>query len=121
MITWFAIAQIAVGVLAAILCLIEYARKRTPNDYSLGATALLGVLLVIQIVVAIVAPAFGNFAVGDPLEFWMYLIVAVVLPFGAGFWALVDRRRSAHLVLMVVNLAVAIMVYRMLVIWHPAG
>ena len=118
---WFAIAQIAVGVAAAILCLVEYARKRTPNDYSLGATALLGVLLLAQVVVAIVAPAFGNLPVGDPLEFWMYLIVATVLPFGAGFWALVDRRRSAHLVLMVVNLAVAVMLYRMLVIWHPGA
>ena len=117
MITWFTIAQISVGVAAAILCLVEYCRKRTPNDYSLGATALVGVLLVAQIVVAIVAPMFGNFAIGDPLEFWMYLIVATVLPFGAVFWALIDRRRSAHLVLMVVNLAVAVMLYRMLVIW----
>ena len=117
MITWFAIAQIAVGVGAAILCLIEYARKRTPNDYSLGATALLGVLLIVQVVVAIIAPAFGNIAVGDPIEFWMYLIVALLIPFGAAFWALVDRRRTANLVLVVVNFAVAVMLYRMMVIW----
>jgi len=45
------------------------------------------------------------------------LIVAAVLPFGAGFWALVDRRRSANLVLLVVHVSVAVMVYRMLVIW----
>lgn len=121
MITWFAVAQMIVGVAAAILCLVEYARKRTPNDYSLGVTALLGVLLIAQLVIAIVAPFTGNPPVGDPLEFWMYLIVALVLPFGAAFWALIDRRRSAHLVLMVVNLAVAVMVYRMLVIWHPAA
>lgn len=117
MITWFAIAQISVAVAAAILCLIEYFRKRTPNDYTLGATALVGVLLIAQIVVAIVAPAAGNSAAGDPLEFWMYLIVATVMPFGAAFWALIDRRRSAHLVLMVINLSVAVMLYRMLVIW----
>lgn len=117
MIAWFAITQIVVSVSAAILCLIEYLRKRTPNDYSLGATALVGVLLVAQIVVAIAAPAFGNFAVGDPLEFWMYLIVATVLPFGAAFWALIDRSRSAHLVLTVINISVAVMVFRMQVIW----
>lgn len=121
MITWFAIVQMVVGVMAAMLCLVEYARKRTPNDYTLGATALLGVLLIAQMVISIAAPFAGNAPVGDPLEFWMYLIVALVLPFGAGFWALVDRRRSAHLVLMVVNLSVAIMVYRMLVIWHSAA
>ncbi len=121
MIAWFAFTQMTVALVAGILCLVEYVRKRTPNDYTLGATALVGVLLVVQIVVAIVAPMLGNFAVGDPLEFWMYLIVATLLPFGAAFWALVDRRRSAHLVLMVVNLAVAVMVYRMLVIWHPGA
>lgn len=117
MITWFAIAQIAVGLLAGILCLIEYLRNRTPNDYTLGATVLVGLLLVAQVVIAIIAPAAGNPPAGDPLEFWMYLIVATVLPFGAAFWALIDRRRSAHLVLMVVNFSVAVMLYRMLVIW----
>ncbi len=117
MITWFAIAQIAVALAAVVVCLVEHSRKRTPNDYTLGATLLVGVLLLAQLVVSIVAPMVGNAPVGDPLEFWMYLVTALVLPFGAGFWALVDRRRSANLVLVVVNLAVAVMVYRMLVIW----
>ena len=35
----------------------------------------------------------------------------------AAFWALVDRRRTANLVLVVVNFAVAVMLYRMMVIW----
>ena len=121
MIVWYGIAQITVGVVAAIVCLVEFARKRGPNDYTLGATALLGLLLLAQVVISIVAPMVGNWAVGDPLEVWMYLITALLLPFGAGFWALIDRRRSANLVLVVVNLAVAIMVYRMMVIWHAGG
>lgn len=120
MVTWFAIMQIALGLLAALVCLVEYVRKRQPNDYTLGATALVGIALVAQVVVAIVAPMVDNVAVGDSLEFWMYLITATILPFGAGFWALIDRRRTANLVLVVVNLAVAVMVYRMLVIWHPS-
>lgn len=117
MILWFAIAQIALALAAAGVALAVFARGSAPNDYSLGATLLVGVLLLAQIVVAIVAPFAGNAPVGDPLEFWMYLIVAAVLPFGAGFWALVDRRRSANLVLLVVHVSVAVMVYRMLVIW----
>lgn len=117
MILWFAVAQIVVAVLAGVVCLIEYARKRGPNDYTLGATALLGLLLIAQIVVAILAPLNGNQATGDPLEFWMYLIVAVMIPFGVGFWALIDRRRSANLVLLIANFAVAVMIYRMAVIW----
>lgn len=117
MILWFGIAQIVVAVLAAAVCLWQWALKRDPNDYTLGATLLVGVLLVAQVVISIIAPFAGNHAVGDPLEFWMYLVVVLVLPFGASFWALVDRKRSANLVLLIVNLAAAIMVYRMMVIW----
>lgn len=118
MILWFAIAQIAIALLAALVCLWQFARRRGPNDYTLGATLLVGVLLVAQIVISIVAPLVGNAANGDPLEFWMYLVTATLLPFGAGFWALIDRKRAAaNLVLFVVDVAVAVMLYRMLVIW----
>lgn len=117
MILWFGITQIIVAMLATVVVLWQWVRGHAPNDFSLGATLLVGLLLVAQIVVSIVAPFTGNHALGDPLEFWMYLIVAAVLPFGAGFWALIDRKRSAHLVLLVVHLAVAVMLYRMLVIW----
>lgn len=117
MILWFGITQIAAALIAGMLCFWQWALKRSTNDYTLGATLLVGLLLVAQIIVAIMQPFVGNPAAGDPLEFWMYLIVAAILPFGAGFWALIDRRRSANLVLMLMNFAVGVMVYRMLVIW----
>ncbi|MBO1902305.1 hypothetical protein J4H92_10145 [Leucobacter weissii] len=117
MILWFSAVHIAIALLAAIVCGWAFARRSGPNDYTLGATLLVGLLLVAQVVISIAAPFAGNSAQGDPLEYWMYLITALVLPFAAGFWALLDRRRSANLVLVVVNLSVAVMVYRMLVIW----
>lgn len=117
MIFWFTITQIVVAICAGALCVITFARKRAPGDWALGATLLSGLLLIAQIVVAIVQPFVGNEPVGDPLEFWMYLVFATLLPFGAGIWALIDRRRSANLVLLVVALSVAVMVYRMAVIW----
>lgn len=117
MVLWFGVTQIAVGLAGALLCLVVFARKQAPNDYTLGATLLLGLLLIAQIAISIVAPFAGNPPTGDPLEFWMYLVTATALPFGAGIWALVDRRRTANLVLLVVHLAVAVMVYRMMVIW----
>jgi len=117
MILWFGIAQIVIALLAALVCIWQFARGRGPNDYSLGATLLVGILLVVQMIVAIIAPFAGNAAAGDLVEFWMYLLVALLLPFGAGFWALVVRVRPANLVLTLVNVAVAVMLYRMLVIW----
>ncbi|WP_336659050.1 hypothetical protein [Leucobacter sp. USHLN153] len=117
MILWFAVVLIALAILAAGLCAVEALRKRAPNDYTMGATLVVALLLIAQVVIAIAAPFAGNAPLGDPLEFWMYLIVALLLPLGAGFWALVDRTRWANLVLAVVHLSVAVMTYRMLVIW----
>ncbi len=117
MITWFAVALIAAALCAAAVCLVVFLRGRAPNDTSIGSTLVLGLLMIVQIVISIVAPLVGNHPVGDPLEFWMYLITAAVLPFGAALWALIDRRRSANLVLMIVGFSVAIMSYRMLAIW----
>lgn len=117
MITWFALVIIAIAIVGAIVCGVQGARGRGPNDYSMGVTLVVGLLLLAQVVVSIVAPFTGNTAVGDPLEFWMYLIVALALPFGGGFWALVDRTKWANIVLTVLHLSVAVMTYRMLVIW----
>lgn len=114
---WFGILQIAVGAVGAVLSLVVFARRRGPNDFTMGAALLLGVLLLIQMVVAAIAPIAGNPPRGDLLEFWMYLITATALPFGVGVWALIDRKPTANLVLTVMHVAVAIMVFRMLVIW----
>ena len=117
MITWFAVAIIVVALAGAVLCLVQALRKRGPDDFTMGATLVVGLLLLAQIVVSIVQPFAGNPAKGDPLEFWMYLVVAAILPFGAGFWALMDRTRWANLVLAVVHFSAAVMTYRMMVIW----
>ncbi len=36
--------------------------------------------LVVQVVVAIIAPLTGNEPTGDLLEFWIYLVTAVLMP-----------------------------------------
>ncbi|WP_449283795.1 hypothetical protein [Leucobacter sp.] len=117
MILWYGVAVISLAIAAALVCLVAALRKRGPDDFTMGATLLVGLLLIAQVVISIAAPFSGNRATGDPLEFWMYLVVALLLPFGAGFWALIDRTRWANLVLAVVHFAVAVMTYRMLVIW----
>ncbi|MGO1434184.1 MAG: hypothetical protein ACTHYD_04175 [Canibacter sp.] len=113
----FAGVQIVIAVLAGLFCFGTALVKRGPNDYTLGATALVTLLLLAQVVVAIVMPFVGNAASGDLLEFWMYLIVAIAIPPIAIVWALIDKSLWANAVLGLVHLAIAVMVYRMLVIW----
>jgi hypothetical protein len=120
-IEWFTIVQVAVAVLAGILCVVLGLAGRKPTDLTMGATALVEVLLIVQLVVAIAAPAFGNTPSGDPLEFWVYLVSAVLLPVAGGFWALVERSRWSTVILGAICLAVAVMVYRMNVIWFVQG
>jgi hypothetical protein len=62
----FTVAQIAVAVVAGVLCLVVGAIGRKPSDLTVIPTALVEVLLVVQLVVAIVAPAVGNPPSGSP-------------------------------------------------------
>lgn len=117
MILWLTIIQIAVAVAAAVFCLVLGLVGRRPSDYSVGALALVELLLVVQVIVAIAAPFAGNPPTGDLLEFWVYLVSAVLLPIGAVLWALMERSRWSTVILGVAAVAVAIMVWRMHVIW----
>lgn len=117
MIEWFTWLQVWVALIAGLFCLVAGLIGRAPNDYSLGATLLVEVLLVAQLVVAIVAPFVGNPPRGSLPEFYIYLISALLLPPLAAFWALLERNRWATVVLGVLCLAVAVMVYRMFQIW----
>jgi hypothetical protein len=120
-IEWFTIVQVSVAVAAGLLCVILGLSGRKPTDLSMGATALVELLLIIQLVIAIASPAFGNNPSGSLLEFYIYLISAVLLPAAGGFWALIERSRWSTVILGAVCLAVAVMVYRMNVIWFVQG
>lgn len=117
MILWFTIVQIAVAVAAGLFCVVAGLVGRRPSDYSVGSLALLELLLIVQVIAALVAPLAGNPPTGDPLEFWVYLVSAVLLPVGSVLWALLERSRWSTVVLGVAALAIAVMVWRMHVIW----
>jgi hypothetical protein len=117
-IEWFTVAQISVAVIAGLLCLGYGFAGRAPADLTLGATLLVELLLIAQLVVAIVAPAVGNPATGSVLEFYVYLISAMLVPPLAAIWALTDRSKWSTVVLGVACLAIAVMLYRMGQIWN---
>ena len=117
MILWFTIVQIAVACAAGLFCLIAGFIGRRPSDWTVGSLLLVELLLIAQVVVAIVAPLVGNPPTGDLLEFWVYLIAAVLLPIGGIAWALLERGRWSTVVLGVVGISLAIMLWRMQTIW----
>ncbi|WEK59544.1 MAG: hypothetical protein P0Y60_09075 [Candidatus Microbacterium colombiense] len=117
MIQWFTILQIIVAVGAGVFCTVMGLVGRRPSDFTVGALALVEALLVVQIVVAIIAPLAGNPPTGDLLEYWVYLVSAALLPVGAVLWALMERSRWSTVILGVAALAIAVMLWRMLAIW----
>lgn len=117
MILWFTIVQVAVAVLAGLFCVIAGLAGRRPSDFTVGALAIVEVLLIIQVVVAIVAPFVGNAPTGSALEFWVYLISAAILPVAGVGWALVERSRWSTVIMGIAALAVAVMLWRMQAIW----
>jgi hypothetical protein len=117
MVEWFTWTQVLVCVVAGLLCLVLGAVGRTPDDFSMGAALLVEILLLVQVVVALISPGMGNAPSGNPLEFFTYLVSAVVLLPLAGFWGLVERTKWSTLILGVACLAAAVMVYRMYQIW----
>ncbi|TFC51364.1 hypothetical protein E3O47_06310 [Cryobacterium sp. TMT2-17-1] len=121
MIEWFMWLQLAVATLAGLLCIALGLAGRKPSDLTMGATALVELLLIVQLVVAIVAPLTGNTATGSLLEFYTYLISAILVPVAAAAWALIERSRWSTVILGVAGLAVAVMVYRMWQIWTVQG
>ena len=121
MIEWFTYLQLAIAVAGGLLCLALGLAGRKPTDLTMGATLLVELLLIVQLVVAIVAPFTGNEASGSLLEFYTYLISAILLPLGGGVWALIERSRWSTVILGVVCLSVAVMLYRMLQIWTVQG
>ncbi|MET0854455.1 MAG: hypothetical protein ABWX62_10720 [Microterricola sp.] len=121
MIEWFTYLQIGVAVIAGLLAIVRGLAGKTPSDLVLGALGVVELLLIVQLVISIVAPLTGNEASGSVLEFYVYLISAMLLPIAAGFWALIERSRWSTVILGVAALSVAVMLYRMLQIWTVQG
>ncbi|MDQ4138233.1 MAG: hypothetical protein M3116_05225 [Actinomycetota bacterium] len=117
MIEWLTWVQVLVATAAGILCLISGIAGRPPADLTLGSLLLVELLLLVQLVVAVVAPLVGNEPSGNLVEYYVYLVSAILIPPLAVIWGLVERSRWSTVVLGVAALAVAVMVYRMHVIW----
>ncbi|MGF3055704.1 hypothetical protein [Microbacterium sp. YY-01] len=117
MIMAFTVIQLVIAIAGGLFALIAGLAGRRPSDYTVGALALVELLLIVQVVIAIIAPMVGNTATGSLLEYWVYLVSAVLLPLAGVAWALIERSRWSTVIMGVVALSVAVMLWRMQVIW----
>lgn len=117
MVEWFVWVTIAIAVIHTFVAVGYALAGSAPNDYTLGLTLLLGIALVVQVVISIVLQVSGPGPTGDVVEYWAYLITAVLLPPAAIVWGLIERSRWSTLVLAIVGFSLAVMVYRMFQIW----
>jgi len=120
-IEWLYWLQLGVAILACFLAVGFAIAKRTPNDYTLGSIVLLGVLLLVQMIVAVFQPALGNSPTGSLLEFWMYLVTAFLMVIAGAVWALVERSMMSNVMLGLLAGSIAVMLVRMDVIWTVNG
>jgi hypothetical protein len=116
-IEWYEIVEVAIAAAAGVLCVILGLFGSKPGDLSMGSVVLVELLLLGQLGVAIAQPFVGNQPTGSIVEFYIYVIVAILIPLLAGVWALVERDRWSTVVLGVACLAIAVMVVRMNIIW----
>lgn len=117
MILAFTVVQAVVAAAAAVVCVVLGLAGRKPSDVTLGSLVVVELLLIAQLVVAIVAPAVGNPSRGSIVEFYVYLVTALVIPPLAIVWALIERTRWSNVVLGLAGFAIAVMVFRMYQIW----
>ena len=120
MIEWLTVVNVSAALVAGLIAIASGIRGNAPRDLTVLSTLGVALLVVIQLVVAIVQPLVGNTAQGDALEFWLYLITALLMLIGVTIWALIDRTRFATIGLGIVSLAVSVMFVRMAVIWAGA-
>lgn len=117
MIEWFMWVQLVLAVVVGIFTVVVGFVGWKPNDYTVGALALIEVLLLAQGVVSLVLPAVGSPPQGNALEFGVYAVSVLLVPPAAIVWALIDRTRWSTVVLGAGAFTVAVMVYRMYQIW----
>lgn len=121
MIAGFTTVATTVAGIAAVLAVALGLAGRKPSDLSLAGPAVVELLLLAQLVIAILAPLSGNEPSGNPVEFYAYLLSALVIPPAAIFWALTERTRWSVVVVGVACFAVAVMFVRMQIIWTSQG
>lgn len=109
------ILYFAIGV-GALLVLIGLF-GRAPGNFEISLMVGVEIALLVQLITSIVLALAGERAVISTLEFFGYLIVALLIPAAGVIWSLVERTRWSTVIMGAAALTVAVMMVRMMQIW----
>ena len=117
-----ALAALASGVavLVAALGVASTIARRRIGTLHLVGIAVLELVLLVQTVLAVAALAGGSRPT-ETATFLAYLIAVLVIPVAGALWARTEPTRWAGTVLAVACLVTAVMVWRLVQVWGPAG
>ena len=109
--------ELWVCIAAAALTTVLAFMGRKPSLVSVSALGVVELGLVVQLLLSIALVIGGAQAKQDTVEFFGYLITALIVPVAAVLWGLVERTRWSTAILAVSALTVAVMLARMEQIW----
>ena len=104
---------LAVGAVQLLLGFIG--RKPGQPEILMSLAVLAG--LAVQLLVSSILAISGERAAISTLEYFGYLLVAIIVQVSAGFWALAEKTKWSTVILGAASLTVAVMLVRMLQIW----
>lgn len=114
---WFWICLV-LSLLSTGICLLRFFRGAAPDDYSQGSVLLLEGFLVVYLIGSIIMQFLTPGPSGDWLEYYGYLITAMLIPAGTFIWSLMERTRWSTLVLALAGPVLVVMVHRMNMLWY---
>lgn len=106
---------LSVGI-GALLVLLGLIGVKT-SGYLVLALGLVEISLVIQLAVSIGMLIGGAQAKVSTIEYFGYLIVAILVPLAGAAWALAERSRWSTVIMGAASLTVSVMLVRMWQIW----
>ena len=117
MVEWFFLTQSWFALAAGLLLVLIGLIGRIPSGFSIALVAISELGLLIQLGLSVVSVLAGQQAKIDTLEFFGYLLVALMIPAGGAFWALLERGKWSTVVMGAALLTLSVMLVRMYQIW----
>jgi len=112
---YFVLLYLSLGIGAIQLVLGFFGRKPGQPEILMSMAVFSG--LAVQLLVSTILAISGERAAISTVEFFGYLLVAMIVKVAAGFWALAEKTKWSTVILGASSLTVSVMLVRMLQIW----